>query len=408
MTAALIPLVPLIPQPRLLTWLCYGAMICLAIGMNLVPVLLTTLGSALGGTTGLTQEQLGRLGATAFAGLVLGITGTGPLADRWGAKPFTLIGLAVIAGSLIGLALAKDYLSAGIAVFMLGVGAGQIDMVLSPVVAALNPERRSSAMNWLHSFYCVGAVITVLIGTAGLFLGMDWRTACLIQVPLPVLLLIAFIPLQFPPMVTAAGQIPFITLLRERWFLAALAAIFLGGATELGMSQWLPAYAEKSLGYPAWVGGAGLLGFSLAMTAGRMVVGALANRVNPYQVMAWSCALSVILFIGGSFVPHPATALGLCIAVGFTGSCLWPTTLAITADRYPNGGASMFGAFAALGNAGGIAMPWLVGLVADHRDLHWGLAGSAIAPLAMLPLVLWLWRSSGSRSHNGRADSTRT
>ena len=380
-------------RPRLLTVLCYGAMMCLAIGINFVPVLLTQFARDLGGAGGLTQEQLGRLAAASFAGLVMGILVTGPLADRFGAKPFTLVGLAVVALSLVGLACAHDYLTAGIAVFMLGLGAGQIDMVLSPVVAALNPLRRASAMNWLHSFYCVGAMVTVLVATIALWLNLDWRIACLIQVPFPVLLMLAFAPLKFPPMVSEGGQIPFGDLLRQRWFRWALIAIFLGGATELGMAQWLPAYAETALGFSAQIGGASLLAFSLAMTIGRMVVGVVATRWNPFHLMAWSCVSSVVLFLGASFAPHPALALTCCIAAGFTGSCLWPTTLAVTADRYPNGGASMFGALAALGNAGGIFMPWAVGFIADHRDLHWGLAISVLAPLAMAPVVWWLGRT---------------
>jgi fucose permease len=48
----------------------------------------------------------------------------------------------------------------------------------------------------------------------------------------------------------------------------------------------------------------------------------------------------------------------------------------------------------ALGNAGGIFMPWAVGWVADRSDLHWGLSISALAPLILLPLVLWLKRGT--------------
>ena len=128
----------------------------------------------------------------------------------------------------------------------------------------------------------------------------------------------------------------------------------------------------------------------VALALGRMVIGAIGGKLNPFQIMAWGCGLSVVLFVMGSFLPSPVGALMACVAAGFTGSCLWPTMLAVTADRYPDGGASMFGALAALGNAGGIFMPWLVGFIADRSDLHWGLAISAAAPLAMLPLVLWL------------------
>ncbi len=186
---------------------------------------------------------------------------------------------------------------------------------------------------------------------------------------------------------------PLSALVRERWFRLALLGIFLGGATELGMAQWLPDYAERELGYPAWIGGSAFLAFAIAMALGRMVVGQLDARRDSYLVMAWSCAITVVLFLVASFFPHPAVALAACVAAGFTGSALWPTMLAVTADKHPDGGATMFGALAALGNAGGIFMPWLVGFVADRHSLAWGLATSALAPALMLPLVLRLRRA---------------
>ncbi len=376
--------------PRLLTLLCYGAMMSLAIGINLLPVYLTTISRTFGGPGGLTQEQLGRLGAVGFAGLVVGILITGPLADRWGAKPFAQLGNLLIVASLVAAAFAPSYAFLCGAIFFQGLGAGLLDMVLSPIVAALNPTRRSAAMNWLHSFYCVGAVVTILAGSLALRAGLGWRVSCLMLLPLPAGLLAAFAPLRFPALSTEGGRLQLRTLLRRGWFLAALAALALGGATEAGMAQWLPAYAETSLGYPAWVGGMALLLFSVAMAVSRMAVGAAGARLDPYRVMAWSCGLSVLLFLGGAFLPVPLLALAACIAVGFTGSCLWPTMLAVTADRYPEGGASMYGGLSAFGNAGGICMPWIVGWVADLRNLHWGLAVSTLAPALMLPVVLWL------------------
>lgn len=372
-------------SPRLLTNLCYIAMMSLSIGLNLLPVFLTTLDVTYGG---LTQEQLGRLGAFAFAGVVIGIVITGPLADRWGAKPFALLGNILIAISLLGAAFAPTYNWLGFMLFFLGFGAGVLDMILSPVVSALNPARRAAAMNWLHSFYCVGAVFTILLGVLVLGAGWGWQSVCLLLFPLPAALVGIFYFQQFPSLTSEGGGLTVPSLLRKKWFLLALVAIFLGGAAEMGMAQWLPAYAERSLGYPSWLGGTSLLLFSVAMAAGRMVIGYAGTKTNPFTLMAWGAGLSVVLFLAGSFLPIPALALTACILVGFTGSCLWPTTLAVTADRYPTGNASMFGLLAALGNAGGIFMPWVVGWVADRHDLHWGLAVSAIAPALMFPLIL--------------------
>ncbi|MBC8010609.1 MAG: MFS transporter [Burkholderiales bacterium] len=378
---------------RWLTTLCYGAMMSLAIGLNLLPVYLTALADAYGaGGVALTGEQLGRLGAILFAGLVVGILVTGPLADRWGAKPFALAGNALGALALLAAGFAPDYFTLSLALFVLGLGAGILDMVLSPVVAALNPERRAAAMNWLHSFYCVGAAVTILVGTLLLRAGFGWRAACLALMALPLVLFLLLAREHFPAMSTEGQRTPLRRLVRSPWFLLALAAIFLGGATELGMAQWLPAYAERELGYPAWVGGTAFLAFAIAMALGRMVVGQLDARRDSYLVMAWSCAITTGMFLVASFFPHPAVALSACVAAGFTGSALWPTMLAVTADKHPEGGATMFGALAALGNAGGIFMPWIVGFVADHRSLAWGLATSALAPALMLPLVLRLRR----------------
>jgi fucose permease len=382
-------------HPRWLTALCYGAMMALAVGLNLLPVFLTALAPAYGAEgVPLSGEQLGRLGAVLFAGLVIGILLTGPLADRWGAKPFALAGNALGALALLAAAFAPDYFWLGAALFALGLGAGILDMVLSPIVAALNPARRAAAMNWLHSFYCVGAAVTILVGTLLLRAGFGWRAACLALLPLPLGLFLLLAREKFPSVNGAeGGRTPLRGLLRSWWFVGALVAIFLGGATELGMAQWLPAYAERELGYPDWVAGYAFLAFAIAMALGRMVVGQLDARRDSYLVMAWSCVVTVVLFLVASFLPHPLVALAACVAVGFTGSSLWPTLLAVTADRHPGGGATMFGALAALGNAGGIFMPWMVGWIADLHSLAWGLAASAIAPALLLPLVLALRRT---------------
>lgn len=381
-----------------MTLLCYAAMMSLAIGLNLLPVFLTSLKIAFGPDNILSQEQLGRLGAVTFGGLVVGILMTGPMADRWGAKAFALIGNALIAVSLIAMSCSPSYFFLCVALFFLGLGSGILDMVLSPIVSALNPENRAVAMNWLHSFYCVGAVVTILAGTLALEVGLSWRMCCLLLLPLPLYLLWAFAPLGFPQMVEEGSRTSLRSLLKDKWFIVAIIAIFLGGATELGMAQWLPAYAETALKFPLWVSGTSLLLFSLAMAGGRMAIGAWGGKIDPYLIMAWGCGTSVILFLCGSFLPSPWLALAACIAAGFTGSALWPTMLAVSADRHPEGGASMFGALAAMGNAGGIFMPWVVGWIADNSDLHWGLAVSALAPLCMLPLVLWLRLTSGMSS----------
>ena len=374
--------------------LCYAAMVCIAIAVNLMPIFLTTLRADLGGRAGLTGEQLGRISALTFAGLVGGILFTGPLADRWGGKLFSILGTLLIGVGLALLGIAPGYSMVLVAVFVMGLGAGILDMVLSPIVAALQPDSRATALNWLHSFYGIGTVVTVLVGTFAVQLGIGWRTISLTLITVPLLVALGFIKVDLPPLISAkAGERTSLRdLCRNSSFVAVNAAIFLGGALELGLAQWLPAYAEMSLGYSKWTGSISLLAFSAAMALGRIFAGLVGRRVDSIRLMLGCCWTSVVLFLLACFAPWAAVALASSVAVGLAGSCLWPTTLGVAADRFPQGGATMFGLLAAFGNLGGILMPWLVGVTSDWSSLRLGLATSTACPLLMAFVLLWMQR----------------
>lgn len=321
-----------------LTRLCYAAMCVLAIGMNLPPVFLTTIryDYALKGIL-LSDEDLGRIAACPFIGLVCACLFTGPLADKYGPKIFCLLGNIFIFCGLLFCAFASSVLTLSFALVILGLGSGMLDMVLSPVIGALNTDNRSGSMNFLHSMYCTGAVLTTLI----VQLGLGWRTSCLILAAPPVVICASF-SFQGFPSITEVGvtQVPTRGLLKQRWFLVALAAIFLGGSAEMGLAQWLPTYCEETLGYPHWLGGLALTLFSVAMALGRICTGYIGNRVSPYNVLITSCLISFFLFLLSSFLPKHL-ALSAAILVGMTGSPMWPTVMAVTADRFPGGGATM-------------------------------------------------------------------
>jgi len=359
-----------------------------------MPIFLTTLRVDLGGRAGLTGEQLGRLSAVTFAGLIGGILLAGPLADRLGGKLFSVLATSLIGIGLALLGISSSYSIVLVAVFVMGLGAGILDMVLSPIIAALQPDNRATALNWLHSFYGIGTVIMVLVGTFAFRLGVGWRTISLSLVSVPVLVALGFLNVDLPPLKSdkVGKRTALRDLCRNPSFVAVNLAIFLRGALELGLAQWLPAYAEMSLGFSKWTGNISLLAFSAAMAFGRIFVGLIGRRVDSIRLMLGCCWTSVVLFLLACFAPWPAVAVAASIAVGLAGSCLWPTTLGVAADRFPQGGATMFGLLAAFGNLGGILMPWLVGVTSDWSSLRLGLATSTACPLLMALVLLWMQR----------------
>jgi len=376
-------------------WLACGATMCLAIAANLPPVFLTTFAEAFGGSGGLSEEQLGRISALVFAGFVAGIAIASPFADRLGAKPFVLFGLASLAVGLGLLGMAQTYGALLAAVFLLGFGAGVLEVVMSPVVAALQPHRRAAALNWLHAAYSLGAVGTVLIGSSALHFGVPWRTATLAIIAVPACVLVGFATVRNLPLVHDDGVCePVRSLLHHKYLWAAFALIALGGGVEIGIAQWLPAYAERNLGYSKAAAGIALAAFSVAMLVGRVVIGHWVLRVRAVNLMVACCAACLVLLMVASFAPARVMALGACIVLGFGVSCFWPTTLSLAGDRYPRGGASMFGLLAAFGNVGCMTVPWIVGLVAERSSLAIGIATIAICPATMVVLLVAIRRRS--------------
>lgn len=380
--------------------LCYAGMAVIAIAVNLPPVYLTTFGQEFNAPVGLNDQQLGWIGTLLFVGLTAGLLISSPLADRWGAKAFVILGNALIAAGLGLMAAAPSYAVLLWASFIMGFGAGVLDMILSPIVAALQPANRTSAMNWLHSFYAIGKIFITLIASLAISLSITWpvfgwRNLALAVIVVPVLTLFGFIKANLPPLVAAdQKRTSSRTLLRSSPFLIAIIAMLLAGATELGMAQWLPAYAETSLGYPKWLATQALTAFAVAMAVGRIAGGWISHHIRPMPLLLLCCGASIALYLIGALCPLRSVALIACIGVGLAVSILWPTVLGITADRFPHGGAMLFGLLAAAGNLGGI-INLGIGSIAKHSSLNMALATVAICPLVMAGLLVYLHRRHG-------------
>lgn len=378
---------------------CYGGMWCVAIAANLAPVFLTTFSETFGG---LTEEQLGRIPAVIFATMVLGILAGGPPADRWGGKPAVLAGLVLTVTSLVLLAGASSYATLLLACGVMGFATGVLDMVLSPIVCALRPHNRAHALNWLHAFYCIGALTTVLAGAAALRFGLSWRIFVLSLNVVPLAVFATFLTFRVPPFLHENAERTAIReLFVQPFFWAALAAIALCGATEQGMVQWLPAYAERSLGYSKATGGVALALFSVGMVFGRLGAGSLARYLSARRLLLFAGAGCVLAYVLSAVIPYPFVALVSCIAMGVTVSCLWPTTLALAADRFPHGGARLFSYLAAAGNFGCIITPWAIGIVSQAASLRVAMACSAVAPLVLFVIFSRMTAVCRVRPENG-------
>ncbi len=206
---------------------------------------------------------------------------------------------------------------------------------------------------------------------------------------LPLCLFLGFLPVRMPPMVREDHERePVRSLLRRKHLLAALFIIFLAGATEMGMAQWLPAYAERTLGFTKSASGLGLAGFFIGMTLGRALIAWAGHRFTSLRLLCLGALCCLAMLFTGVLATNSTVALAACSGLGFSVSWLWPTALAMTADRNPHGGATMFALLGVCGTAGCVLMPWVVGYVADLTCLRYGMMAILACPLIMLSLLL--------------------
>jgi fucose permease len=323
----------------------------------------------------------------AFWGLVVSIPISGPLADRWGFR-YLLVGSAALqALGLLLVSHAHQAWHACLGAGITGLGTGIVDALLTPLACAAYPKARAKIANLLHAFYPIGMFLVVLIVIVLMWRQWSWREIyrCIAVTNLPYAVIFLIIPL---PRQSHEGpqRLPGRRLIRRGSFLLFFGAIFLAGVTELGPSQWLPAYLEQAAGGTRTASALGLLLLGVMMALGRLGNSFLARHVSPRRLVVAGAALSVVSLLLASL---PAGRLFTIFCLGMLGlgvSGLWPTILSLAGDRFPQAGASMYSLLHTSGNLGGLVGPLVIGLVAQSYGLRLGMATLTLAPLMVLLL----------------------
>jgi len=397
--------------------LCHLGMLVIALVANLAPPLFIPLRTAFG----LDFEQLGRLALFNFITQLVCILLGGSLVDRFGARPFAILGNGFTFGGLWLFAFADrlfpatPYTGLAFGTFVFSIGGAMLELVLSPIVNAVPSERKAADMSLLHAFYAIGQIATVLLTSLAIWFHAPWRVAVMCWSLLPLATAAGFLTIRIPPLVPEAQRQRVRGLLRNPIYLALLAGIFLAGATEMAVSQWISAYAEKGLGLPKLAGDLGgccLFGAMLGM--GRIWMGLRQASTSLERVLPISCGIAIAAYLVAGVAPWAWLALAACVVVGLGVSLLWPGMLSLAARHFPRGGASMFAVLSATGALGCALAPWLVGLVADTIrmnaatpgvlariglqidpepfGLRAALLAAAACPVALLALLRWINR----------------
>lgn len=321
--------------------------------------------------------------------------------DRIGYRVCVVASEVCSAAGLIGLAFLPEIFPnplAGIlcSVILYAMGSGLIEVLCSPIIEACPFDNKEATMSLLHSFYCWGAVGTILISTIFfLIFGIEsWKWLAVLWALIPVVNIYNFATCPIEYLVDEENGMKVTELFRKPLFWIAICLMICSGASELAMAQWASAYAEAALGLSKTIGDlAGPCMFAVAMGISRVIFGKYGERIDLMKFMASSGILCVICYFLTALSSNPILGLIGCIVCGFSVGIMWPGTISISSKEFPMGGTAMFALLAMAGDLGGSIGPGIVGRVTQSagNNIQVGMGVGLIFPFVLLIMLFILY-----------------
>lgn len=303
------------------------------------------------------------------------------------AHVFAALGLILL--GILPQFFSRPYIGICIAVVLYAIGGGLTEVIISPIVEACPTEGKSKAMSLLHSFYCWGSVLVVVVSTL-LFKIMGihaWKSISCMWAVIPMINIFYFALVPINTLTEKGEGMSITELIQSKifWILALL--MVCSGASELAMSQWASALAETGLHVSKTVGDlAGPCFFAVLMGTGRVLHAKIGEHYSLAKYLGTCAVICIFSYLLVVFSPFSLLSLLGCGICGLSVAAMWPGTYSLGAKICPTGGTAMFALFALAGDIGCASGPTIVGYVSTALDdnLKLGLLSAVIFPVFML------------------------
>ncbi|SKB69140.1 Fucose permease [Parapedobacter luteus] len=212
------------------------------------------------------------------------------LISRYGVAAITTSSVLITALALLGFSVSQHFVYLCLLAVPLGLGAGCVDAALNNYVAL---HYRARHMNWLHSFWGVGAATGPMIMAAQLSAGAGWasgyRTVGWIQIAL-FLVLLASLPLWIPNATEGDGpnrgrRRSFYELLKIRGVKQALIIFFCYCTVEATFGLWGASFLVFARDVEPEDAARLVSVYFVGITAGRFISGFVSERVGNKQLV---------------------------------------------------------------------------------------------------------------------------
>lgn len=349
----------------------------------------------------LSWSEAGQVFSAQFGGKLAAVLLLSLWEWRFAARTVATIGGLLLSIGLFLTALSPGWLPTLAAVVLFGFGHGGVDAGFNAVFAdmyAKGPGGAAHAGKWLnklHMLFGIGALIGPLLVTVTAYNRPWWGAfalTSLFALAIPCTAFLSKLPADrvAQPQVGAPAAIA-----KKRIKLSmgvALAAVicFLYGGLETALGGWIYTFLTEGASLPGTVAA-----FSVTLFWALLMIGRFASvwGISRMGALRWIGLLALIL-CGSLALGVAASYFGmLAIVVALAGlglSGIFPTIIAWVTGGVAKESAQVVAWLIASSSLGAVAVPWLVGIMADWRGILASFTGLLLLALLLLGVVYLL------------------
>ncbi len=325
----------------------------------------------------LTAGPIGTLAVLPFVGRWIDRTSPGTVFIASG------VGLAL---ALLPIALAPDWLTLTVAIFVAGVTNAGMEVAQNAAADASEKADGRKVMARCHGFWSLGIMTGALVAGAAGQIGVDYpvhfAAVAAVSIGAALALARALPPVAFvkPKTGGEGGQAPIFALPGRAVLGACLMAI---GVTlaEGAFYDWGTLFLRQDLGASPFAAGVGYACFAVAMAVGRFSGDVIRERF-PAPTIIRACSLAAAIgLVGFILAPTVPLACAALVVLGAGVSLVFPMAASAVADRSGASAANNLAGLSLAVMAALLTAPPLIGFMAE-------VAGLGTAFLALLPAVV--------------------
>ncbi len=318
-----------------------------------------------------------------------------------------LAGHLLAASGFFAFALSGNLALALPALFLTGLGLGEIIASTNILAGRRWPDHAGSALSLLNFFWSFGAVSTGIL-VAALLPHLGWRRpilglAALFAVTGALTLISSRDPVAVEassrsqrsklerPALRSAGTAdsspPQTPAFPARLAITYGGLLFLYGGLETCLTAWLTTFSLRFAGGHLLGGQSGFVVLWAALTFGRILASGLMRRFRERSVQAVSLALCTVLILALSQTHAAATLSLTCVLLGLALAPVFPSTFALLLRHKAQ--PRVAGTLLAVSGLGAALFPWLMGVISTQTG---SLRVAMAVPALLIPAMLLLTR----------------